>query len=318
MEKVAERIREMSRYFDEEHIARALRIPVEVVRGVLSGEVPDEALEGFDPRRPPDVRFVEKERFVRARLVGLASTGGCGASTVAAALALLAGLEGVPSAAVDLSQNAGLCPALGVEPSEEAFAAAVSFFSGDGAALSRHPRAPDLAVVPGLPALEGFRRLDLGSAVKAVKDLAAARAMTFVDCPPYPLWEAVFPELDLVLFVVRADAAALAAFERVVPGLKERGLLARSAVVLNYLGLPGKLSEAECRKFLRGAGVSVAAALPWDEEVEALSSEGRTAVLDAPRSPFVAACRALLEALRGEAVRYRSRGLLDFLGRWLA
>lgn len=48
---IGERIREMAELLDEEYIARALNVPVDTVRGVLSGEIPDSALEKFDPLR---------------------------------------------------------------------------------------------------------------------------------------------------------------------------------------------------------------------------------------------------------------------------
>ncbi|NPV30525.1 MAG: hypothetical protein HPY58_12945 [Firmicutes bacterium] len=313
-EKIAEKIRELAELLDEEHIARALGLPVEVVRGVLSGEVPDEALDDFDPKKPPDVRLVERKKFVRTKIIGVASTGGCGATTLTAVLAVLSAKKsGLPVAAVDLNEFAGLGPALGLDTMGEqaAFYPGISWWSGGdvGDSVVQHPVLENLSLVLGAATVERWLELKFESLPVLLNKLAGAQAAVWVDCPASPaLHETLFPCLDVLLFVLRMDAPSLASFCRTLPLIKKHGAEEKTAVVLNFEGAAGGLSAGECRRVLRKfTEVPAIAVLPEDLEVKDALRAGRCLALDSPRSPFVLGAEGVLSALWPEASPAKKR-----------
>ena len=64
MNTLADRIRKMAESVDPELIASSLRIPLDIVKGILSGEIPDEILDSYDPGKPPELRVVEKKSLL--------------------------------------------------------------------------------------------------------------------------------------------------------------------------------------------------------------------------------------------------------------
>lgn len=303
---LAERIRRMAEIVDEEHIARALNIPLEVVRGVLTGEVPDEALEDYDPARPPDVRVVEKKKFVRSRSIGVASTGGCGATTLAASLAVLAAERSKgPVAAVDLNEFSGLGRALGLDVTGEraAFYPNVSWWEFYGAeeCLVEHPAVAGLNIALGAATAERYLELK-GEVVSArLKEISGMHAITFVDFPSWPgYWKELLPLVDVLLFVVRPDAASLYSLWQAAPVLK--GIEDAVGVVISGDGLEGCASAAECRRALKKiADVPVVAVLPDDPAVRRASLGGRCFALEHPGSPYCRAVAEILEELLPDA-----------------
>lgn len=305
-ENLAERIRGMAEYFDAEQIARATGIPLAVVKGVLTGEVPDEALEEYDPARPPDVRVVERRRYVRSRLVGVLSTGGSGATTLAATLSVLAAAAAPgPVTAADFNECAQLGPALGIDT------------AGEGAAL--HPNVAWLTPGSGgtadnlvdVPGVEGLKVL-LGAATAArhaevgVETMAAAAralgdtaALAVADCPTSPaLWPAFLPVLDLAVVVLRADAASLDALWRVMPVLRGCGAEERAVLAFNFAGAEGMLSEADCRRAARAVTAApVIGFLPEEPGVRRATARGECFALENPASPFCRAAGEILEAV---------------------
>lgn len=320
VQKIAERIREMAELLDEEHIARALGLPVEVVRGVLLGEVPDEALDDFDPKRPPDVRLVEKKKFVRSKLIGVCSTGGCGATTLTAVLAVISAKKsGLPVAAVDLNEFAGLGPALGLNTMGEqaAFYPGISWWSGGdvGDSVVRHPALENLSLVLGAATTERWLELKFESLPVLLNKLAGTQAAVWVDCPASPaLWEMVLSSLDVALFVLRCDAASVGSFWRVLSLVRKYGVEEKTAVVLNFEGTFGGLSVSECRRTLKMfTDVPVIAVIPEDPEVREAARDGRCLALDNPRAPSVLEAEEVLNVLLPEASPVnvkKKRGLL--------
>lgn len=60
---LADKIRELSVYAEPESISEALSIPLDIVKGVLSGEINEEALAQYDPAAA--VRMIEKQIITR-------------------------------------------------------------------------------------------------------------------------------------------------------------------------------------------------------------------------------------------------------------
>ncbi|MDH7578190.1 MAG: ParA family protein [Bacillota bacterium] len=317
-EKIAEKIRELAELLDEEHIARALGLPVEVVRGVLSGEVPDEALDDFDPKRPPDVRLVERKKFVRTKIIGVASTGGCGATTLTAVLAVLSAKKsGLPVAAVDLNEFAGLGSALGLDTAGEqaAFYPGISWWGGGdaGDSVVRHPALENLSLVLGAATTERWLELKFETLPVLLDKLAGAHAAVWVDCPVSPaLCEMLLSSLDVSIFVLRCDTASVGSFWRALSLIRKHGAEEKTAVVLNFEGASGGLSVSECRRALRKfTDVPVIAVIPEDLEAREAARDGRCLALDSPRAPFVLGAEEALNVLWPEtSPAKKKRGLL--------
>lgn len=270
---LAERIRRMAELFDEEHIARALEVPVEVVRGVLEGTVGEETLQDFDPRRT-DVRLVERERFVRSRVVGVVSMGGCGGTTLTAALALRSAVSDVRAVAVDLNEFASLGPVLGIDAWGEEAAAYPNFLWWTGNVEDvavEHPDVPNLHLVLGAATAERHAEFDFAGAGEVVRACARSFGAVYVDCPASPrLWPHVLPECDFVLVPVRADASSVRSLWQMLPVLRACAVVERCAVVVTFAGKEGGLSENECRRLIgRMFGLSVLGVLPEDPAVRA-------------------------------------------------
>jgi len=112
---LGDKIRSMSELLTSEEIAKAIEIPEELVKGVLSGDIPDSVLDEYDPEKPPEIRIVEQRKFVRSLIVGIVSLGSSGGSTLTSSLATLASLRTTtPVAAVDLNEFSMLGSCLGI------------------------------------------------------------------------------------------------------------------------------------------------------------------------------------------------------------
>jgi MinD-like ATPase involved in chromosome partitioning or flagellar assembly len=319
-EKIAEKIRELAELLDEEHIARALGLSVEVVRGVLSGEVPDEALDDFDPKKPPDVRLVERKKFIRSKLIGVCSTGGCGATTLTATLAVLSAKKsGLPVAAVDLNEFAGLGPALGLDTMGEraAFYPGVSWWSGGdvGESVVQHPALENLFAVLGAATAERYLELKEEVIASSLGEISGAYAVTWVDCPTWPGgWKTVVPLLDVLIFVLRPDAASLSSLWQAIPVLRDWEH--KMALVISGDGLEGGMTAAECRRALKKVtNAPVLAVLPEESYIRHSSLDVRCYALDEPGSPYCQAVEGVLCELLPDAgpARKKQSGVLDAL-----
>lgn len=324
-ETLAERIRGMAEYFDAEQIARATGIPLPVVRGVLNGEVPDEVMAGYDPARPPDVRLVERRRYVRSRVVGIVSTGGCGATTLAATISVLAAAAAPgPVAAADFNECAQLGPALGIDTAGEnaALHPNVAWLTTGSSGVAENlvdvPGVEGLKVLLGAVTAARHAEADAGTMAAAARALGDITAVAVVDCPGSPaLWTSFLPVFDLVIVVLRADAASLDALWRVMPVLRGCGAEERAILAFNFAGAEGTLSEADCRRAARTVtAVPVLGFLPEEPDIRRAFARCECYALQNPSSPFCRAAGEMLEAVapyRADAVKKRSF-LKPFLG----
>ena len=265
---IAERIREMAKVLDIDYIARALNIPVETVRGVLSGEIPDSALEDFDPSRPPEVRLVEQKKFIHSKLIGILSTGGCGATTLTASLAVLSAQKNkLPVAAVDLNELSYLGYAFGLDVLGEqmAFFPNILWWNNTEnikSSFIQHPEVDNLFFVLGAATADRYTELKPEKIIESLKATAEAYSTVWVDCPTSPyLWEHVIPYLDMLIFAVRPDISHLMSIWQVMPMLKEQK--PKTAIVINGENAEGSLSTADCRRIIgETTAVPVMACLP--------------------------------------------------------
>jgi len=304
---IGERIREMAELLDEEYIARALNIPVDTVRGVLSGEIPDSALEKFDPSRPPEVRIVEQEKFVPSKLIGILSTGGCGATILTASLAVLsAQRKKLPVAAVDLNELSYLGYAFGMDVLGEQAAFFPNILWWNTAkdvksSLIQHPEIDNLFFVLGAATAERYAELRPDRVADSLKALAGAYSVVWVDCPTSPyLWKNVVPLLDMLIFVVRPEISYLMSFWQGMSLLQDQK--SKIVVAINGENADGTLSIADCRRIINEtADVPIIASLPEDPGLRKASNNSLCYALEKPKSPYIEAVTNVLDTLKTQA-----------------
>jgi len=320
-DNIAKRIREMAEILDVEYIARALNMPVDTVRGVLSGEIPDSALDDFNPERPPEVRLVEQEKFIRSKIIGILSTGGCGATTLTASLAVLsAKRSNLPMAAVDLNELSYLGYAFGLDVLGEqaAFYPNILWWNTTEdikSSLVQHPAVDNLSFVLGAATAERYTELKPDKIESSLKALMGAYSTVLVDCPTSPyLWKNVTPYLDLLIFVVRPDIAHLMSFWQAMSLLQDQK--AKTVVVINGENAEGALSTADCRRIINeSAGVSIIASLPEEAALRKISNNSLCYVLDKPKSHYVEAVAHMLDVLQPQTQKKKTilSGVAGFL-----
>lgn len=67
---LADKIRDLSTYAEPESISEALSIPLNIVTGVLNGEISEEVLAQYDPSMA--IKMVEKQVITRGRVIAVA------------------------------------------------------------------------------------------------------------------------------------------------------------------------------------------------------------------------------------------------------
>ncbi|MGB9886811.1 MAG: hypothetical protein ACPLRW_07435 [Moorellales bacterium] len=293
----------MAEYIGAEDIARALGLPVEVVRGVLEGTVAESDLRGFEPRRGSEIRVVAKERFLRSRVIAVVSPGGCGGTTLAAAMGVAAARSGVRTVVVDLNEFASVGPALGLDVwGEDAvgYPNVLSWRSGVDEVEVEHPEIRGLFVVFGAETAERHNALEFETVREMLRILPRRWGCVVVDCPSSPrLWPYVLPECDVLLFVLRRDSSAVRAFLEALPAVRSLFLAERCMAVF---GCPGPLSEADCRRAVaREAGVPVLGVLPAVERMN-------FAVVRDPKHPYAAEARRIAAHFLGGEVASETPG----------
>lgn len=116
----------MSELLTSEEIAKAIEIPEELVKGVLSGDIPDSVLDEYDPEKPPEIRIVEQKRFLRSRSIGIIGTSDIKSSILAAYLAVgLAKKAKYNVALADFNECPAQSTLLGINKAD--YAASINF-----------------------------------------------------------------------------------------------------------------------------------------------------------------------------------------------
>jgi len=311
---LADRIRGMAEYVDKESIAKAVGLPVHIIEGVLSGEIPDEALEEFDPSRPPDIRVVEQKRFVRSRVIGILSPGGCGGTVLTASLAALSSQRVKHAvAAFDFSEFPFLPAALGLN-SQDAFSLN-TIWNGDEDFKEKisHSYLKNLHIyVSGGKSdlLTGGKTSSL--LLKAGKEFN----LVWVDCPSSPyLWPDTLPYMDLLLIVLRQDFTGLNTLNIILPLLEKENILDRSAIIFNFDGLKGGLSAAECRKAARtlGGNIPVMECLPFEHQINQSLVAKDIYVLTHRQSMYAEKVNRILDVILPDTANKNKQGLLGKL-----
>lgn len=74
--ELAKTILEMNNYCEVPDIARQLQIPLEIVEGILNDTIDANALEDYDPSKPPELKLVKEDgvKIIEQKLVQLTQT----------------------------------------------------------------------------------------------------------------------------------------------------------------------------------------------------------------------------------------------------
>lgn len=313
--EIAERIRKMAQFLDIEHIARTLNLSVDVVQGVLDGEVSDKVLRNYNPAYPPDVRVVEKKKFVRSRVIGIVSPGGCGATTLTAALALLSAAESsLPISALDLNEFAALGGVLGVDAMGERAVRYpnILWWPGELDEITvRHAELENLLILLGAPTTERYMEIKMDMVDSLLAAMAQRFLITWVDCPTsVQSWKTMLPWMDLIVIVLRADEFSLSALWQMLMTIHEAGIEERCGLVFNLTNSRGWLSASECRRRVREfSNLPVLATLPDDLDVR-----GRELfVLRHSKHPYTNTARKILRAVWPETAIGEKQGVFKSL-----
>lgn len=311
--EIAQRIRDMSEHLGEEHIARALDLPVDVVHGVLKGTISDEVLKDYDPARPLDVRLVEKKKYVRSRIIGVLSPGGCGATTLTASLASLAARSsGQPVAVLDFNEYATMGSVLGIDNRREKAALYPNILWWNGNNIKevfiKHPNIENMSIVLGAATTERHQEIDFQATASLLEEVARFHSLTWADCPLSPvLWPYLLPKMDLVIIVLRADTNSINTLWQMLPALRTYNQLDKCVLVINLAGGQGWLPESKCQKEVRElSDMPLLAILPEEPELR----KGR----HVSKSPYTVAIQELLNEVWSENMPGRKRsGMLNAL-----
>ena len=234
VDSLAERIRKMAELIEPEYIAASLKLPLEVVKGVLNGEIPDEVLEKYDPARPPEVRVVEKKQYVRNRTIAVYGPGGTGATTVAGMLALVLAGQKRTVCAVDLAEYAALGPFLGVDCWREKAVKYpnVLWLVGKAGELEVPTERETLKVVLGAASAKKHLEIDWERVRSWLEELARRHEILVLDLPRNlergrPLVEVA----DCLILVLKSDVPGINALWQIKPLIDD--YLHKTYVVFN-------------------------------------------------------------------------------------
>jgi pilus assembly protein CpaE len=221
--------------------------------------------------------------------------GGTGATTVALALARLAG-----ALLVDLSGSRADLPALIGCRSDRSLADLAHVGDGLAAAVETAaiPHPCGLRLLPGPAGPEVAAALPPGFATALVRDVrTTARAVVDAGTAAFPAAREAIAAADRTLVVVTPDAYATAAARELVTALVRAGGGAdATAVVVNRWG---RRAELSLRGIARAVGAPVAAALKADARDADALANSRVDLERWPGRAHAAALRARVEELGG-------------------
>lgn len=284
---LGDRIREMSEYCECDAISEAVGVPVQIVEGILSGEIPDEALEKFNPNRPPDYRVVEQHKFVRSKVVGVISPGGCGATTITTVAGLLSAQKNKQKTAIiDLNEIPHVGHLTGVNIPKHNKPNYIED-------IVHYPIVDNVFIWPGL---SDIRKIDSLATVgtQLIEYASKTFSNIWIDCPTSPsLWAELLPKLDLVLPVLRMESTSITSWYRILPLLENH--LDKTLIILNMEGQPGNMAAYQCRKLLQGIKeVNIPLVLPFDSNINLTTGKGQCFALSYPNSNFCSEIRNFL------------------------
>lgn len=265
MNTLADRIRKMAESVDPELIASSLRIPLDIVKGILSGEIPDEILDSYDPGKPPELRVVEKKKYVHSKIIGVFSPGGCGATTVTALISLIASENIEDVLAIDLNEYGQLAYKL-EHRKPTGYKNLLGFPGMDLEDLV--VKTEGLSVVPGAPTVQLYQRMPVDDMATLISTASKQYELVVVDLPHTTQWLPVFAEeCDYIIIVGKCDYYSIMSVSNIAEYLNMPDKL---MVLCNQSGFPDSLTAAECKNSLRALGINILGVLPREPKLHSL------------------------------------------------
>lgn len=304
MSNLSDRIRGMADYFSSEDIAKAVGIPLNIVDGILSGEIPGEILENFNPAKPPDIKVVNRDRIVRSRVIGIVSMGGGGATTLTSSLASLSAQQLEQSvAAVDLNEFSSLPLGLGLPAAGDQILKLPNLLWVNPTNIREnalvHPKLKNLSVFIGAPTPLKHNEMETGKWASVLNHTGNEFSLVWVDCPSSPnRWPDIFPILDFIIIVVKLDFISLHTLWQLLPLIKELNFEDRSAIVVNANNSNSNITISEFRRMARNIiSLPILAALPFDQGIHEAIRKGDIYVTSHLQSAYSLSVNEILTAL---------------------
>lgn len=298
---LGDKIRSMSELLTSEEIAKAIEIPEELVKGVLSGGIPDSVLDEYDPEKPPEIRIVEQRKFVRSLIVGIVSLGSSGGSTLTSSLATLASLRTTtPVAAVDLNEFSMLGSCLGI-PFEKGklYPNLMGWTLAEDLeeSLITHPKISNLKILLGASTLKDYLTIPIKKMVTAIDLLGEINEIVLIDFPRSPsLWLELFQKMDIVCFIMQPDVNSISAFWQAMTIIKPDP--EKHFVIIRDEASEGYLSFYECSRIIKDSTkLSVLGRLPKSNDIRKNANFEQNYILKYPKSDYAIAVSTILEGL---------------------
>lgn len=246
-DNLADRIRKMAEMIEPEYISASLKLPLEVVKGIINGEIPDEILSHYDPAKPPEVRIVEKKHYVRNKVIAVYGPGGTGATSVAGMLALMIANHGRTVCAVDLSEYSALGYYLGIDCWREKAVkyTNILWMTGKHENLEITTEQENLKVIPGAATAKKHQEADWASIQKQLEEISRQYETVILDLPHnFELSRPVIDRADCLILVMKGDEPGINALWQMKPLLE--AYLGKTYVVFNKareITLPAEIKE---------------------------------------------------------------------------
>ena len=268
---LGDKIRSMSELLTSEEIAKAIEIPEELVKGVLSGDIPDSVLDEYDPEKPPEIRIVEQKRFLRSRSIGIIGTSDIKSSILAAYLAVgLAKKAKYNVALADFKELSTQKYLLGIGRNHTN---SINFawgneerFTGKG---NTHHIISNLAVFMGAAGVVKYQEMREGRLVELLSDLNNNYSAVIVDCPSgVNGWEELMSYLDIIIVDVEQNNLGISKYCSIYTYLYNSGKIDKTLVVLSGNGQTGNMSAVDTKRAILNVGnVEVIGELPYDPSI---------------------------------------------------
>lgn len=271
---LGKKIRQMQEYLDTEQIAKAVEIPIEVVESYINGKIDDSALENYDIGRPPEIKIVEKRKFIRSRVVGVISQGGAGGSTFAAMLAAsLANRTNNDVAILDINSISTIPYILGIDDNN--YANNVNYIL-DANCMDKRQMGEISNLYTYVKRPEIFKEGRITGS-EAVYNLSERYGTVIVDIPlDISIINELVTELDLIMLVVKQNYLGLIYLKNLGNTLLKDKIMSKMVIIPNFDGGKNYLDESDFRRASkRIIGVEVMESLPYDADIELSVNSGR-------------------------------------------
>lgn len=254
---LGEKIKQMQSYLDEEQIAKAIDLPVEVVKQYIEGDITDDVLEEYNIDNRPEVRIVEQKKFLRSKVTGVISTNNTDGSIVASLIAI-----GVSDrykgdvALLDLGELPLQPAIMGMDDKETSLN--LNFIMEEESIKRRgetHHIFKNLAVYTGAANSLQHSKLTSDRVLNIVNDISSVYGLVIVECTHgLVYWEKLVSQLDFIIIAVEQNYMGLSKYRYIYNMLKELNATDRALVILTKNGESGGLNVYESKRALKSLG----------------------------------------------------------------